>query len=86
MSLRERCEEAALGALGACSCHDDYSARDRTDPNCIWCNYHDEVKDALEGVALRERELTIAAMQRILRASERDYAWIGDRIRSELAK
>lgn len=61
-------EERAKNVLGDCSCHVAYKGRQLTAPDCVWCNYGDEVMSALrlsraEGRLEGARELTFRRLQ-----------------------
>lgn len=53
---------AAERITGQCTCLEDYSKRDMTDPQCIRCNYHADICDELQAERDRAFDDAITAI------------------------
>lgn len=60
--LREMAEQAAREAV-PCSCIDAFKNRNLTDPQCAYCNYDEQIADAIERVA---KEFAERALRTVL--------------------
>lgn len=64
MTLRADCEKAAAVAI-KCTCHEDYTKRNRDDPSCFYHNYDDQLVDVIEAAARRFAERAVRSMAKV---------------------
>ena len=80
--LKRRAEEAAKTAI-PCTCADDYKLRNRSDPQCFWCQHDEDVLAVVEAVAREFAIRTTNALRMRLHCEHKLRS--GDSMRAALA-
>jgi len=55
--------DTVRGLIGSCSCDDAYVRRQMSAPDCAWCNYGDDLVEAMQNYADKAVEAAFAKLE-----------------------